>query len=193
LSESSIGSGVRRIEAVTGHGSVRLLQEGLGRLVRAAAYLRVAPEQVDHRVLDLMNEAESQRKEIDRLRRELALRDSEKLLDRVQQLDGVRVLAAQVEAANADILREMSDWFRERLGSGIVVLGAAIEGKPSLIVAVTPDLVSKGYDASALIRPIARIVGGGGGGRPNLAQAGGKDVSRLAEAIASAPRLVTKA
>ncbi|MCL4394510.1 MAG: alanine--tRNA ligase [Chloroflexi bacterium] len=193
LSESSTGSGVRRIEAVTGHGAGRLLQEGLGRLDRTAAYLRVSPEQVDHRVLTLMNENEAQRKEIERLRREVALRDSEKLLERVQQLEGVRILAAQVDAANADILREMSDWFRERLGSGIVVLGAAIEGKPSLIVAVTPDLVSKGYNAGELIRPIARIVGGGGGGRPNLAQAGGKDVNRLAEAIASAPRLVTKA
>jgi alanyl-tRNA synthetase len=86
----------------------------------------------------------------------------------------------------------MSDWFRDKIGSGIVVLGAAIEGKPSLIVAVTPDLVSKGYDAGKLIRPIAGIVGGGGGGRPSLAQAGGKDVTRLAEAIAAAPRLIVK-
>ncbi len=192
LSESSIGAGLRRIEAVTGHGVAKLLQEELGRLDRTAAYLRVTPDQVDHKVLALMNESEAQRKEIERLRRELALRDSEKLLDRAQQVDGVRVLAAQVDVANTDMLREMSDWFRDKLGSGIVVLGAAIDGKPSLIVAVTADLVSKGYDAGKLIRPIANIVGGGGGGRPNLAQAGGKDVTRLAEAIAAAPRLIAK-
>jgi len=193
LSESSIGAGLRRIEAVTGHGVSKLLQEGLGRLDRTAAYLRVTADQVDHKVLALMNENEAQRKEIERLRRELALRDSERLLERAQEVDGVRVLAAQVDAANADILREMSDWFRDKLGSGIVVLGAAIDGKPSLIVAVTADLVSKGYNAGELIRPIARIVGGGGGGRPNLAQAGGKDVNRLGEAIASVPRLIAKA
>jgi alanyl-tRNA synthetase len=192
LSESSIGAGLRRIEAVTGHGAAKLLQEGLGRLDRTAAYLRVTPDQVDHKVLALMNENEAQRKEIERLRREIALRNSEKLLDRVKEVDGVRVLAAEVQAANAEMLREMSDWFRDKLGSGIVVLGAAIEGKPSLIVAVTPDLVSKGFDAGKLIRPIASIVGGGGGGRPNLAQAGGKDVTRLGEAIASVPRLIAK-
>jgi alanyl-tRNA synthetase len=143
-------------------------------------------------VLALLNESEAQRKEIERLQRELALRDSERLLDQVQQVNGVRVLAAQVQVANADMLREMSDWFRDKMGSGIVVLGAAIGGKPSLIVAVTPDLVSKGFDAGKLIRPIANIVGGGGGGRPNLAQAGGKDVTRLDEAIASVPRLIAK-
>ncbi len=192
LSESSIGAGLRRIEAVTGHGVSKLLQEDLGRLDRTAAYLRVTPDQVDHKVLALMNENEAQRKEIDRLRRELALRESDQLLERVQEVDGVRVLAVQVEVANADMLREMSDWFRDKMGSGIVVLGAAIDGKPSLIVAVTADLVSKGYNAGELIRPIARIVGGGGGGRPNLAQAGGKDVSRLGEAIESVPGVIAK-
>jgi alanyl-tRNA synthetase len=192
LAESSIGAGLRRIEATTGHGAAKLLQEGLGRLERTAAYLRVTSDQVDHKVLALMSENDAQRKEIERLRRELALRDSEKLLDRALEIDGVRILAVQVEAPSADTLREMSDWFRDKMTSGIVVLGAAIEGKPSLIVAVTADLISKGYDARKLIRPIASIVGGGGGGRPNLAQAGGKDVTRLSEAIAAAPRLITK-
>ena len=139
-----------------------------------------------------MSENDAQRKEIERLRRELAFRDSEKLLEQVQEIDGVRILAVQVDAASADMLREMSDWFRDKMISGIVVLGAAIEGKPSLIVAVTADLISKGFDARKLIRPIANIVGGGGGGRPNLAQAGGKDVTRLNEAILSAPGLITK-
>jgi alanyl-tRNA synthetase len=192
LAESSIGAGLRRIEATTGHGAVKLLQEGLGRLERTAAYLRVASDQVDHKVLALMSENDAQRREIERLRRDLAVRDSEKLLAQVQEIDGVRILSAQVDVSSADMLREMSDWFREKLTSGIVVLGAAIEGKPSLLVAVTADLISQGYDARKLIRPIASIVGGGGGGRPNLAQAGGKDVTRLGEAIASAPRLITK-
>jgi alanyl-tRNA synthetase len=78
------------------------------------------------------------------------------------------------------------------MGSGIVVLGAAIEGKPSLIAAVTPDLVAKGYDAGKIIREVARVVGGGGGGKPNLAQAGGKDVTRLGEALALVASLVMK-
>ena len=190
LSESSIGAGLRRIEAVTGRGVTQFLQEGLGHLERAAAYLRTTPDLVDHKVLALLNETDAQKKEIERLRRELAQHETEKLLQNVREVNGVKVLAAQVQVANADMLREMSDWFKDKMGSGIVVLGADIDGKPSLVAAVTADLVSKGYDAIALIRPVARVVGGGGGGRPTLAQAGGKDVSRLGEALGLVPRIV---
>jgi len=139
-----------------------------------------------------VNESDAQRKEIEHLRLELARHDIDKLLNQVQEVNGVRVLAAQVEAANSDVLREMSDWLRDRIGSGVVVLGAVMGDKPGLLVAVTQDLVSKGYDAGKLIRPIAAIIGGGGGGRPNLAQAGGKDATKLAEAIAQAPSLIIK-
>ncbi len=192
VSESSIGAGLRRIEGVTGRGVIAFMHEGLGRLDRAAAYLRTSPEQVDHKVLALLNETDAQKKEIERLRRELSQREAEQILQRVQRVDGVSVLAVQVDAANAESLRDMSDWFKDRLGSGIVVLGASIEGKPSLVAAVTPDLVSKGYDAVNLIRPVARVVGGGGGGRPTLAQAGGKDVSRLGEALNLVPRIIAE-
>ncbi len=192
LAESSIGSGLRRIEATTGRGVTRLLQEGLGRLERSAAYLRVTPEQVDRKVLELLNEREAQQKEIERLQRELARREVETLLSRVQVVEGVPVLATQVTAANAEMLRELGDWLRDKMGSGIIVLGAAIENKPSLVVMVTPDLVARGYDAVRIVRQVARIVGGGGGGRPTMAQAGGKDVSRLAEALALVPSVVGK-
>ncbi len=192
VSETSIGAGLRRIEAVTGRGAIQVVHEGLGHLDRAAAYLRTSPDQVDHKVLALLNETDAQKKEIERLRRDLAQREAEQLLLRVQRVDGVAVLAAQVDAANPEILREMSDWFKDKLGSGIVVLGASIDGRPSLVAAVTSDLVTKGYDAVSLIRPVARIVGGGGGGRPTLAQAGGKDVSRLGEALTLVPRIVAE-
>lgn len=192
LSESSVGAGLRRIEAVTGRGVSKLLQEGLGRLERTAAYLRVPLEQVDHQVLELMSEREAQQKEIDRLRRELAMHDVEKLLSGVRRVDGVAVLAAQVLVSNADMLREMGDWLKEKMGSGIVVLGAAIDSKPSIVVMVTQDLTTQGYDAVNIIRSVARIVGGGGGGRPTMAQAGGKDVTRLGEAIEQAPSLIAK-
>ena len=192
LSESSVGAGLRRIEATTGRGVSKLLHDDLGRLERAAAHLRVAPDQVDQKVFDLMNEREAQQKEIERLRRELAMGQVSKLLDRAQQVDGVAVLSAQVDAANADMLREIGDWLKDKLGSGIIVLGAAIDDKPSLIVMVTPDLVAQGYDAVQIIRPIAKIVGGGGGGRATLAQAGGKDASLVPEAIAQAPSLIAK-
>ncbi len=192
LSESSIGSGLRRVEATTGRGVSKLLREGLGRLERTAAYLRSTSEQVDRKVLDLMSERDAQQKEIERLRRDLAMRAVDALLQHAQTINGVTILAAQVDAANADTLREMGDWLKDKLGSGIIVLGAAIDSRPNLIVMVTQDLVAQGYDAVQLIRPIARIVGGGGGGRATMAQAGGKDAERLPEAIAQAPSLIVK-
>jgi alanyl-tRNA synthetase len=190
ISEASVGAGLRRIEAVTGRGVVKEMQTRLALLERAAEVLRTSPDQVDQKVMTLLNESDSQRKEIERLRRELAKYNIDKLLNNVQEVNGVRVLAAQVDAANNDVLREMSDWLRDRIGSGVVVLGAVMGDKPGLLVAVTPDLVTKGYDAGKLIRPIAAIIGGGGGGRPNLAQAGGKDAAKLGEAIAQAPKLI---
>jgi alanyl-tRNA synthetase len=105
-------------------------------------------------------------------------------------VNGVPVLATQVDAPNVDTLREMCDWFRDQIGSGVVVLGAAIDNKPSMVAALTSDLTRHGLHAGHLIRRIARVVGGGGGGRPTMAQAGGRDLSRLAEALALVPDVV---
>jgi alanyl-tRNA synthetase len=166
------------------------MKQTVARLDRAASLLNVNPEEVDKKVQALLNEHDAQQKEIERMRREIAKRETDQLLQSVHEVNGVRVLAAQVEAVNPEILREMSDRFRDKMGSGIVVLGAAVNGSPSLIAAVTPDLVEKGFDAVKLIREVARVVGGGGGGRPTLAQAGGKDSSRLKEALDLVPKLV---
>jgi alanyl-tRNA synthetase len=103
---------------------------------------------------------------------------------------GVSLLSARVTAPSMEMLREMTDWFRDRLGSGVVVLGTVLSGRPALVAAVTPDLVERGVDAGRLVRGIARIVGGGGGGRPTLAQAGGRDPSRLDDALRQASRML---
>ncbi|MBI3915083.1 MAG: alanine--tRNA ligase, partial [Chloroflexi bacterium] len=124
VSETSIGAGIRRIEAVTGAGLTRLAREGMNRLERVAASLKTMPEQVDSRVDALLSEMDAQKKEIEKLRREMAMQNIATLLQRVERVDGVNVLAAQVDAANVDMLREMTDWLREKMGSGIVVLGA---------------------------------------------------------------------
>jgi alanyl-tRNA synthetase len=91
------------------------------------------------------------------------------------------------------MLREMGDWFRDRLGSGVIVLGTVIEGKPTFIAAVTPDLTPQGLHAGKLIKAVAQVVGGGGGGKPTMAQAGGKDATRLNEALAKVDSLVSEA
>jgi alanyl-tRNA synthetase len=108
----------------------------------------------------------------------------------VQQVEDVQVLAARVQAADAETLREMTDWLRNRLGSVVIVLGAVINEKPSFVAAITPDLVEQGLKAGALIKRVARVVGGGGGGRPTLAQAGGRDPQRLDEALSLVPQAV---
>ena len=192
VSATSVGAGLRRIEAVTGREAQRIIQERLGKLEATAAFLGCAPDEVDRKVLALMDELNRHKKEISQLRREIAQRDFERLMTKVQNVSGVKVLAAQVMAWDMETLREMSDWFRERAGSGVVVLGAVLEAKPRFVAAVTPDLVERGLHAGKLVQAVAQIVGGGGGGKPTLAQAGGHDISRLGEALLSVPDLVAK-
>jgi alanyl-tRNA synthetase len=137
-----------------------------------------------------MGDVHDRQKEIAQLRRQLAHLEFEALLQHVQRVEGVQVLAARVEATRVETLREMSDWFRNRLGSVVIVLGAVIDDRPSFVSAVTPDLVERGVRAGNLIKEVARVVGGGGGGRPTMAQAGGRDPNRLDEALNLVPKVV---
>jgi alanyl-tRNA synthetase len=190
VSEGSVGAGLRRIEAVTGRGAQQLVQSRLRVLDDAAAHLGARPEEVDRAVLRLLGDLHDQQKEAAELRRELARLEFEAVLQRITDVDGVQVVAARVQASDMDTLREMSDWVRNRLGSVVIVLGAVIEGKPNFVAAVTPDLVERGLRAGTVVKQVARVVGGGGGGRPTLAQAGGRDPDRLDEALALVPGVV---
>jgi alanyl-tRNA synthetase len=190
VSEGSVGAGVRRIEAVTGRGAQQLVQDRLRVLDDAATHLGSTPEEVDRAVLRLMGELHDRQKEITELQRELARMEFQTLLQQVQNVDGVQVLATRVQAKDMDTLREMTDWFRNKLGSVVIVLGAVIDDKPNFVAAVTPDLVEQGLKAGAVIKQVARVVGGGGGGRPTMAQAGGRDPGRLDDALSLVPQVV---
>lgn len=183
VSESSTAAGVRRIEAVTGPAAYAELQKGIETLERVAAQIKAPPQQVEHKVAALLEQLDVRDKEIARLRREMAKRQTENLESRIQRVDGVNLITQIVDAPNQDLLREQSDYFKNKIGSGIVALGAIINEKPSMIVAVTPDLVERGFDATKLVRVSAPVMGGGGGGRPSLAQAGGKDAAKLQDAL----------
>jgi alanyl-tRNA synthetase len=141
-------------------------------------------------VQDTLEQLQTAHKELARIRREMAQRDFEVLMGTVQTVGGVPVLSAQVQVASVEVMREMTDWFRARVGSGVVVLGAAIEGRPQIVAAVTDDLTGRGVHAGKLVGSVAKVVGGGGGGKPTLAQAGGRDPTRLPEALALVPKLV---
>ena len=168
------------------------MSERLDTLQRASSFLGVPETELDRKVLALMDQMSSQQKEIARLREDLARLEFEGLLERVVEVEGVDVLAVQVAAADNNVMRQMTDWFRDQLGSGVVVLGAAINGKPAFVAAVTDDLVKRGVHAGKLVQAVAKKVGGGGGGRPNLAQAGGVDLLGMRGALADVPALVAE-
>jgi alanyl-tRNA synthetase len=167
-----------------------LTQQRLRTLEQTASLLGSPPEAVYQRVKELMNHLQEGDKKIKSLQRRLARLEFENLLGNVHEVDGTRVVSLKVEAPDTALLREMSDWFRDRMGSGVVVLGTVLEGKPSLIATVTEDLVKRGLHAGKLVKTVAEIVGGSGGGKPTMAQAGGRDVSRLDEALARVDALV---
>jgi alanyl-tRNA synthetase len=195
VTEESIGSGVRRIEAVTGRKAQKLVQERLRIMDQAAALLRVRPDELEQAVRNLQADAQATQKETARLRSELARQQTARLAQEAVRIPGgsgpdVAVVAAQVAGADMDNLREMSDWLRDKLKTAVVVLAAAVDGKPQMIAAVTDDLVKRGVHAGNLVKAIAATVGGSGGGRPQLAQAGGRDLTRLPEALAQVQGLV---
>ena len=191
--EGSAAAGIRRIEAVTGMGAARLLVDSVQALDQAATLIGATPRDLPRRLHALQGELQAARKQAADLRRDLAVTEFEGLLARVQQVEDVPVLAAVVKDANVDTLRELADRFRDRNKSGVVALGTVIDDRPQLIIAVTEDLVKRGLHAGKLIGEVARMVGGGGGGRPVMAQAGGKDAAKLPEALAQVPDLVRRA
>jgi alanyl-tRNA synthetase len=190
ISEQGIGAGVRRIEAVTGRGATEWVEAHLRVLDETAELLACQPDQVGEKVAGLVRELGEARKEIARLQQKLARQDFEQLVDQMQEVAGVSLLAVRVDVPDREVLREMTDWYRGQVSSGVVILGTVLDGQPALVAAVTPDLVERGLDAVQLVRAVAAEVGGGGGGRPTLAQAGGKDASKLDDALRKAPQLL---
>jgi alanyl-tRNA synthetase len=192
LSEGSVGSGIRRIEAVTGPAAEEVILDRVSALERVARLLKSSPLEVEARLAGLQAELNAERRKIEQLERELARREIEALAQRAEQVNGVTLLASRVNASRPEALREMTDWLRDRLKSAVIVLGAQIGERPQFIAAVTSDLVAKGYHAGEIVRQAAAIAGGGGGGRPELAQAGGKDPTKIDEALRAVRRSVQK-
>jgi alanyl-tRNA synthetase len=186
-SESSVGAGLRRIEAVTGRGAYQLVQRRLRSLGEAAALLDTSPDLVPEKTKSMTEELVDTRKQISILRRELTSTKFESSLEVAPIVAGVPVLTAILPGADADTLRQMTDRFRQFNPSGVIVLGTESNSRPLLVAAVTEDLVKRGLHAGELVKMIAEPLGGSGGGRPNLAQAGGKDASKMEEALALVP------
>jgi len=192
VGESSIGAGLRRIEALTGRGAETYIRGRMDALESLTRVLSARPGEELQRAEDLVEQLRARRRIIGQLQRQIARRDVDSLLGEAVEVKGAKVLAVQVEAVDASALREMCDRFRDRLGSAVVALGALVNERPLLVVGVTQDLVAKGLHAGELASIAAQRMGGGGGGRPNMAQAGGGDASRLSEALDALPPLVAE-
>ncbi len=193
-SEGSVSAGIRRVEALTGQAAAEYLQEQQSTLNAIARQLSTVPEQTSDRISALQADLGQARREIEDLQRKLARQRFNSLIDQqLESLDGKRALLAQLDGTPMETMREMTDWFRNRVDNGVMVLASDIDGKPQIVVAVSDALVKNGIRAGDIIKPIARIVGGGGGGRPQMAQAGGVDSSRIQEALDAARGLIADA
>lgn len=179
-SEGGIGAGTRRIEAVTGEGAYRVLNDQVSLLKEAAAKLKTNPKEVAVRVESLLQEMKELQKANESLAAKLSNIEAGNLTDQVKVVDGVNVLTAKVGGGD---LRNMMDDLKQKLSSGVIVLASASGDKVNIIAGVTNDLVKEGYHAGKLVKEVATRCGGGGGGRPDMAQAGGKDASKLDDAL----------
>ena len=181
--EGSIAAGVRRIEAVTGWRAYQLARQRMNILDETNHFLGTAPNETLQKVKALSDSLSQAEKEAEKLRTQLVAGAFDEQLDNVAEIAGIPVLKSILPNADMDALREMADKFRQKYDSGVVVLASDLDDKPILIAAVTDDLVKRGLHAGKIVQQVAKVVGGGGGGRPNMAQAGGKDASKLSEAL----------
>ncbi|MGD0946503.1 MAG: alanine--tRNA ligase [Candidatus Binatia bacterium] len=188
--ETGVAAGVRRVEALSGEGALRWLRGREQQLRAIGELLHGSEEDVAVRVGRLVAQQRELERQLKQLQSKLAGSQSDDLLRQARQVDGVTVLAAEVEGADDRGLRDLADRLREQIGSGVIVLGTTRGERALLLAAVTRDL-TKRYHAGEIIKRIAPLVGGGGGGKPDLAQAGGKDPAKLREALEAVYQIVS--
>ena len=190
VGESSIGAGMRRIEALSGRAAESLAREQSGLLERVAQQLETSPKDLESRVTTLTQEVARLRRAAAAGERAASRVEAQELLARVQDMDGLKVVVERAQVSSAEALRETGDWLRDKLDSGVVVLGAVVNDRPTLIAMVTADLVDRGLHAGNIVKEAARTMGGGGGGRPEMAQAGGRRSEALDDALRTAVQVI---
>ena len=186
VSEAGIAAGVRRIEALTGDGVFRYYRQLEEKLDKASALLKTTPAELENKIAHLQAEVKALHSENESLKAKMAQDALGDVMNQVTEVKGIKLLAAQVEGVDMNGLRDLGDDLKNKLGEGVVVLASAKDGKVSLMAMATDGAMKAGAHAGNLIKGIAAIVGGGGGGRPNMAQAGGKNPEKIGEAVAAA-------
>lgn len=190
LSESGVAAGVRRIEALTGNGVFQYYRELEDTLEKAAKAVKTTPAGLAARLEQLMAELKSLQSENESLKSRAAREALGDVMDQVKEIKGVRLLAAKVSGVDMNGLRDLGDQLKARLGEGVVVLVSDVEGRVNLVAMATEEAMQKGAHAGNLIKGIAALIGGGGGGRPNMAQAGGRNPAGMDEALDEAAKVL---
>ena len=192
ISESGVAAGVRRIEALTGDNVFAYYKNIEAELERAAKAAKTTPAALVEKIEHMMAEIKALNAENESLKSKLAKEALGDVMDKVTEVKGVKLLAASVPDVDMNGLRDLGDQLKEKLGSGVVVLASAKDGKVSLLAMVTDDAMKKGAHAGKLIKEVAAVVGGGGGGRPNMAQAGGKNPAGIPDALAKVKEVLAE-
>tara|TARA_Y100000994_G_C15621283_1_gene413127 strand:- start:135 stop:1079 length:945 start_codon:yes stop_codon:yes gene_type:complete len=193
LGESSIGAGMRRIEAVSGRAAEELIWNRFRSEKKITDMLQTTESQLESKISDILAELDKTRKQTQNLEQKIAIQSAQSLIEDEKHVEDIRVISEVIAADSTELLRSTSDWLRDKIQSGVIGLGATVNGNPMIIITVSDDVIKKGVSAAELIKTVSKMIGGGGGGRPNSAQAGGKDNSKLEEAVKTIPNLISAA
>ncbi|MBZ9635639.1 alanine--tRNA ligase [Clostridium sp. FP1] len=190
LSEAGVAAGVRRIEAITGSNSIKYLEEKNNLIKEIASTLKCSEKDITNKLQIQLAELKDKEKEILSLKGKLAASSIDEILDDIKEVKGVKVICGVVKGIDGDALRDLADKLRDKLGDGIVVLGSATNDKVEFVAMASKSAIDNGVHCGKIIKEVAKIAGGGGGGRPDMAQAGGKLPEKLEEAIANVPSII---
>jgi alanyl-tRNA synthetase len=190
ISESSIAQGIRRIEATTGKSAYKLVKQREGRMQELSKTLKTDESNLLDKIAKLVNAAKSQERKLSNIKMESIKSSLDKIIAHAQEVGGVRIISQKVEDIDLNSMRAIVDMLKKEIKSGLICLGTISDDKAQIIIGITEDLTKKGLDASILIKEVALIVGGSGGGRPDLAQAGGNLTDKLSVALLKIPELV---
>ncbi|WP_097025599.1 alanine--tRNA ligase [Clostridium peptidivorans] len=190
ISESGVAAGIRRIEAVTGLNAIKYVEEKEKTLKEAAALLKTSEREILSKISSQLTEMKNKDKEILELKSKLASGSEDEILNNVKEVNGIKVVTGALNGVDANALRDLADKLRSKIESGVVVLGSNADEKVQFVAMATKDVIAKGIHCGKIIKEVASVAGGGGGGRPDMAQAGGKLPEKLEEAIGSVETIV---
>ncbi|QEK12107.1 alanine--tRNA ligase [Crassaminicella thermophila] len=190
ISESGVAAGIRRIEAITGYKVYEYIREQEFKINEIAKTLKSNPKEVVTKIENIVNELKAAHREVEILKNKLASGEVDQILKNVVEINDIKVIRYKLADLDMDSLRKLGDQLKDKLGSGLIVLGVQNDSKVNFLAMATEDVVAKGIHAGNIIKHIAKITGGGGGGKPTMAQAGGKDASKIDEALEYVIQLV---